>query len=48
MTKEGQWYSDWSKVPRSHHTQIRPTMFPPKDVDKVTSMHLERWYRYTI
>ncbi|XP_037549324.1 RNA cytosine C(5)-methyltransferase NSUN2 [Nematolebias whitei] len=45
MTKEGQWYSDWSKVPSSRHTQIRPTMFPPKDVDKVTSMHLERCMR---
>uniref|UniRef100_A0A8C8MA41 SAM-dependent MTase RsmB/NOP-type domain-containing protein n=1 Tax=Oncorhynchus tshawytscha TaxID=74940 RepID=A0A8C8MA41_ONCTS len=29
MTKEGQWYKDWSEVPADHHTQIRPTMFPP-------------------
>ncbi|ROK35716.1 tRNA (cytosine(34)-C(5))-methyltransferase [Anabarilius grahami] len=26
MTKEGQWYSDWSEVPTSRHTQIRPTI----------------------
>lgn len=44
MTKEGQWYSDWSEVPSSRHTQIRPTMFPPKDPEKLISMHLERWY----
>ncbi|KAM6899575.1 RNA cytosine C(5)-methyltransferase NSUN2 [Xenentodon cancila] len=45
MTKEGQWYSDWSEVPSSRHTQIRPTMFPPKDPEKVVSMHLERCMR---
>lgn len=44
MTKEGQWFSDWSEVPSSRHTQIRPTMFPPKDPEKLASMHLERWY----
>lgn len=47
MTKEGQWYGDWSEVPKARHTQIRPTMFPPKDPEKVSSMHLERWYRHT-
>uniref|UniRef100_A0A7N6BVC2 tRNA (cytosine(34)-C(5))-methyltransferase n=1 Tax=Anabas testudineus TaxID=64144 RepID=A0A7N6BVC2_ANATE len=45
MTKEGQWYSDWSEVPTSRHTQIRPTMFPPKDPEKLASMHLERCMR---
>lgn len=45
MTKEGQWYSDWSEVPTSRHTQIRPTMFPPKDAQKLASMHLERCMR---
>ncbi|CAN9503773.1 unnamed protein product [Ophioblennius macclurei] len=45
MTKEGQWYSDWSDVPSSRHTQIRPTMFPPKDKDKLAAMHLERCMR---
>uniref|UniRef100_A0A8P4GA84 tRNA (cytosine(34)-C(5))-methyltransferase n=1 Tax=Dicentrarchus labrax TaxID=13489 RepID=A0A8P4GA84_DICLA len=45
MTKEGQWYSDWSDVPSSRHTQIRPTMFPPKDPEKRASMHLERCMR---
>uniref|UniRef100_A0A3Q3XLJ2 tRNA (cytosine(34)-C(5))-methyltransferase n=1 Tax=Mola mola TaxID=94237 RepID=A0A3Q3XLJ2_MOLML len=45
MTKEGQWYSDWSEVPSSRHTQIRPTMFPPKDPEKLFSMHLERCMR---
>lgn len=43
MTKEGQWYSDWSEVPSGRHTQIRPTMFPPKDPEKLAGMHLERW-----
>lgn len=47
MTKEGQWYSDWSDVPSSRHTQIRPTMFPPKHPEKLISMHLERWYVHT-
>lgn len=45
MTKEGQWFSDWSEVPTSRHTQIRPTMFPPKDPEKLSSMHLERCMR---
>uniref|UniRef100_UPI0037E788FB RNA cytosine C(5)-methyltransferase NSUN2 n=1 Tax=Semicossyphus pulcher TaxID=241346 RepID=UPI0037E788FB len=45
MTKEGQWYSDWSEVPSSRHTQIRPTMFPPIDPEKLSSMHLERCMR---
>lgn len=45
MTKEGQWFSDWSEVPRGRHTQIRPTMFPPKDPEKLASMHLERCMR---
>uniref|UniRef100_A0A8C6M6C0 tRNA (cytosine(34)-C(5))-methyltransferase n=1 Tax=Nothobranchius furzeri TaxID=105023 RepID=A0A8C6M6C0_NOTFU len=45
MTKEGQWYSDWSEVPKSRHTQIRPTMFPPKDPEKVANLHLQRCMR---
>ncbi|KAM7372899.1 hypothetical protein PAMP_007792 [Pampus punctatissimus] len=45
MTKDGQWFSDWSEVPSSRHTQIRPTMFPPKDPEKLASMHLERCMR---
>ncbi|TDH04295.1 hypothetical protein EPR50_G00151520 [Perca flavescens] len=45
MTKEGQWYSDWSEVPSHRHTQIRPTMFPPTDPEKLASMHLERCMR---
>ncbi|KAK0135264.1 tRNA (cytosine(34)-C(5))-methyltransferase [Merluccius polli] len=44
MTKEGQWYSDFSQVPSSRHTQIRPTMFPPTDPNKLASFHLDRWY----
>ncbi|XP_072531995.1 RNA cytosine C(5)-methyltransferase NSUN2 isoform X2 [Salminus brasiliensis] len=45
MTKEGQWYSDWSEVPTSRHTQIRPTMFPPTDPEKLQSLKLERCMR---
>lgn len=45
MTKEGQWFSDWAEVPTSRHTQIRPTMFPPKDTEKLAKMHLERCMR---
>ncbi|XP_041665044.1 RNA cytosine C(5)-methyltransferase NSUN2 [Cheilinus undulatus] len=45
MTKEGQWFSDWSEVPSTRHTQIRPTMFPPTDPEKLASMHLERCIR---
>ncbi|XP_034157613.2 RNA cytosine C(5)-methyltransferase NSUN2 [Pangasianodon hypophthalmus] len=45
MTREGHWYSDWSEVPSSRHTQIRPTMFPPTDPEKLKSMHLERCMR---
>uniref|UniRef100_A0A3Q2DII7 tRNA (cytosine(34)-C(5))-methyltransferase n=1 Tax=Cyprinodon variegatus TaxID=28743 RepID=A0A3Q2DII7_CYPVA len=45
MTKEGQWFSDWADVPSSRHTQIRPTMFPPKDPEKLAAMHLERCMR---
>uniref|UniRef100_A0AAQ5XLV9 tRNA (cytosine(34)-C(5))-methyltransferase n=1 Tax=Amphiprion ocellaris TaxID=80972 RepID=A0AAQ5XLV9_AMPOC len=45
MTKDGQWFSDWSEVPSSRHTQIRPTMFPPKDAEKLAALHLERCMR---
>ncbi|CAL8295805.1 unnamed protein product [Merluccius merluccius] len=45
MTKEGQWYSDFSQVPSSRHTQIRPTMFPPTDPNKLASFHLDRCMR---
>lgn len=45
MTREGQWFADWDEVPRSRHTQIRPTMFPPKDPEKLEAMHLERCLR---
>lgn len=43
MTRDGQWFADWDEVPQGRHTQIRPTMFPPKDLEKLQSMHLERW-----
>lgn len=43
MTRDGQWFADWQEVPQGRHTQIRPTMFPPKDLDKLQAMHLERW-----
>uniref|UniRef100_A0A4W5MFI7 tRNA (cytosine(34)-C(5))-methyltransferase n=1 Tax=Hucho hucho TaxID=62062 RepID=A0A4W5MFI7_9TELE len=45
MTKEGQWYKDWSEVPANRHTQIRPTMFPPTDTEKLANMKLERCMR---
>uniref|UniRef100_A0A6Q2WUJ1 tRNA (cytosine(34)-C(5))-methyltransferase n=1 Tax=Esox lucius TaxID=8010 RepID=A0A6Q2WUJ1_ESOLU len=45
MTKEGQWYNDWSEVPANRHTQIRPTMFPPTDAEKLAGMKLERCMR---
>ncbi|KAK5855379.1 hypothetical protein PBY51_005482 [Eleginops maclovinus] len=45
MTKEGTWFSDWSKVPLNRQTQIRPTMFPPTDPEKLANMHLERCMR---
>lgn len=44
MTKTGEWYTSWSEVPSSRHTQIRPTMFPPTDPEKLKEMRLERWY----
>ncbi|CAB1320713.1 unnamed protein product [Coregonus sp. 'balchen'] len=40
MTKEGQWYKDWSEVPANRHTQIRPTMFPPTDTEKLANMNM--------
>lgn len=43
MTKDGQWFASWDEVPHSRHTQIRPTMFPPKDENRLQAMHLERW-----
>ncbi|XP_064452952.1 RNA cytosine C(5)-methyltransferase NSUN2 isoform X2 [Mirounga angustirostris] len=45
MTKDGQWFTEWEDVPHSRHTQIRPTMFPPKDPGKLQAMHLERCLR---
>lgn len=45
MTKDGHWFAEWDEVPHSRHTQIRPTMFPPKDPEKLQAMHLERCLR---
>ncbi|XP_055278260.1 RNA cytosine C(5)-methyltransferase NSUN2 isoform X2 [Moschus berezovskii] len=45
MTKDGQWFASWDDVPHNRHTQIRPTMFPPKDPEKLQAMHLERCLR---
>ncbi|XP_010815154.1 RNA cytosine C(5)-methyltransferase NSUN2 isoform X2 [Bos taurus] len=45
MTKDGQWFTSWDDVPHNRHTQIRPTMFPPKDPEKLQAMHLERCLR---
>ncbi|XP_066546679.1 RNA cytosine C(5)-methyltransferase NSUN2 [Amia ocellicauda] len=45
MTRAGEWYADWSEVPQSRHTQIRPTMFPPADAEKLKAMNLERCMR---
>ena len=44
MTKDGQWFEDWKDVPSNRQTQIRPTMFPLKDEEKLKVLHLERWY----
>ncbi|XP_032325692.1 RNA cytosine C(5)-methyltransferase NSUN2 isoform X1 [Camelus ferus] len=45
MTKDGQWFAEWDDVPRGRHTQIRPTMFPPRDPEKLQAMHLEHCLR---
>ncbi|XP_037655082.1 RNA cytosine C(5)-methyltransferase NSUN2 isoform X2 [Choloepus didactylus] len=45
MTKDGQWFASWDDVPQSRHTQIRPTMFPPKDPAKLQAMNLARCLR---
>ncbi|XP_029445861.1 tRNA (cytosine(34)-C(5))-methyltransferase isoform X1 [Rhinatrema bivittatum] len=45
MTKDGQWFGGWPDVPQSRHTQIRPTMFPPKDEEKLKAMNLQRCLR---
>ncbi|KAG8442522.1 hypothetical protein GDO86_011354 [Hymenochirus boettgeri] len=45
MTKEGQWFEKWEDVPIGRHTQIRPTMFPPKDEEKLKLMNLNRCMR---
>ncbi|XP_045141222.1 RNA cytosine C(5)-methyltransferase NSUN2 [Echinops telfairi] len=45
MTKDGQWFADWDEVPHSRHTQIRPTMFPPKDLENLQALNLQRCLR---
>lgn len=45
MTKDEQWFAQWSDVPPSRHTQIRPTMFPLKDEEKLKELKLERCLR---
>ncbi|KAM8815320.1 RNA cytosine C(5)-methyltransferase NSUN2 [Rhynchonycteris naso] len=45
MTKDGQWFAEWDEVPHNRHTQLRPTMFPPKNPEKLQAMHLERCLR---
>ncbi|KAI1243167.1 tRNA (cytosine(34)-C(5))-methyltransferase, partial [Lamprotornis superbus] len=43
MLKDGQWFEEWKDVPSNRQTQIRPTMFPVKDEEKLKAMNLERW-----
>ncbi|XP_019346642.1 RNA cytosine C(5)-methyltransferase NSUN2 isoform X2 [Alligator mississippiensis] len=45
MLKDGQWFEDWKEVPSNRQTQIRPTMFPIKDEEKLKAMNLERCLR---
>ncbi|KAH0618043.1 hypothetical protein JD844_016993 [Phrynosoma platyrhinos] len=45
MTKDGQWFEDWKEVPSNRQTQIRPTMFPLKDTEKLKALNLERCLR---
>ncbi|KAJ7419736.1 tRNA (cytosine(34)-C(5))-methyltransferase [Willisornis vidua] len=42
MLKDGQWFEEWKDVPSNRQTQIRPTMFPVKDEEKLKAMNLER------
>uniref|UniRef100_A0A8B9SGX4 tRNA (cytosine(34)-C(5))-methyltransferase n=1 Tax=Anas platyrhynchos TaxID=8839 RepID=A0A8B9SGX4_ANAPL len=35
MLKDGQWFEEWKDVPLNRQTQIRPTMFPVKDEEKL-------------
>ncbi|XP_019376533.1 PREDICTED: tRNA (cytosine(34)-C(5))-methyltransferase isoform X2 [Gavialis gangeticus] len=45
MLKDGQWFEDWKEVPSNRQAQIRPTMFPIKDKEKLKAMNLERCLR---
>ncbi|NXL98227.1 NSUN2 methyltransferase, partial [Tyrannus savana] len=45
MLKDGQWFEEWKDVPSNRQTQIRPTMFPLKDEEKLKAMNLERCLR---
>ncbi|KAM9387439.1 RNA cytosine C(5)-methyltransferase NSUN2 [Phaethornis superciliosus] len=45
MLKDGQWFEEWKDVPSNRQTQIRPTMFPVKDEEKLKAMNLERCLR---
>uniref|UniRef100_A0A8C3BUL0 tRNA (cytosine(34)-C(5))-methyltransferase n=1 Tax=Cairina moschata TaxID=8855 RepID=A0A8C3BUL0_CAIMO len=45
MLKDGQWFEEWKDVPLNRQTQIRPTMFPVKDEEKLKAMNLERCLR---
>ncbi|XP_065440267.1 RNA cytosine C(5)-methyltransferase NSUN2 isoform X13 [Chrysemys picta bellii] len=45
MLKDGQWFESWKDVPSNRQTQIRPTMFPIKDEEKLKAMNLERCIR---
>ncbi|NXT20333.1 NSUN2 methyltransferase, partial [Syrrhaptes paradoxus] len=42
MLKDGQWFEEWKDVPSNRQTQIRPTMFPVKDEEKLKAMNLDR------
>ncbi|OXB53620.1 hypothetical protein ASZ78_000101 [Callipepla squamata] len=45
MLKDGQWFEEWKDVPSNRQTQIRPTMFPIKEEEKLKAMNLERCLR---
>nr|XP_014431094.1 tRNA (cytosine(34)-C(5))-methyltransferase [Pelodiscus sinensis] len=45
MLKDGQWFESWKDVPANRQTQIRPTMFPIEDEEKLKALNLERCLR---
>ena len=42
MTREGEWLSSVTEIPKSNRRLLQASMFPPSP-EEVSALHLNRW-----